>query len=101
MSNPQTPYISTPPIDDEVLTKDNKLTDIWKNHFDSISENIGYVVGHDRLNNAIKQETPVITVITMTEANRDLLQNARNGTIIYNTDTHKFNFRENGAWVTL
>ena len=33
-----------------------------------------------------------------TEAQRDALT-AVNGTIIYNTTTNQFNFRENGAWV--
>lgn len=100
MSRLNSPFLAIPPVQDKVITSDNVFTDIWKNHFDSISQTLGLVVVHDRLNNADKQETPVTIVIAMSLANRNLLQNAIDGSIIYNTDTKRFNFRENGAWVT-
>lgn len=92
-------YLPVAPIHDDVLTSDNKLEDSWKNHFDAISQTISLVVVHDRFNDT-KQETPVTRVIEMKEARRDQLDNARDGTIIYNLDTNKFNFRQGGAWVT-
>lgn len=100
MSNINAAFMALPPIYDNVLTEENKFTDAWKNHFDAISQTLGLVVVHDRFNNSEKQETPVTIVITMTEAQRDSLDNAINGSIIYNTTTNRFNFRENGAWVT-
>ena len=67
---------------------------------DAISETLGLVVVHDRLNNAAKQETPVTVVIAMSEANRDLLQNAIPGSIIFNEDSDRFNFKQASGWVT-
>ena len=42
-----------------------------------------------------------VVVPTMDTTQRDALSGVQNGTIIYITDTNKFNFRENGAWVQL
>ncbi len=99
MSNTDAEFMAVPPIQDVVITSDNKFTDAWKNHFDAISQTLGLVVVHDRFNTT-KQETPITVVISMSTAQRNDLDNAVNSTIIYNTDTHRFNFRENGAWVT-
>jgi hypothetical protein len=93
------PFISVPPIDAPLVKKDNTIGDEWKNHMDAITQNLGFIVSHDRFDST-KEETPVITVISLTTAQRNDLQNARNGTVIYNTTTNRFNFRENGAWVT-
>lgn len=92
-------FMAVPPIEDQVLTGENIFTDTWKNHFDAISQTLGLVVVHDRFNNT-KQETAVTVVIPMDQAKRNQLDNAINGSIIYNTTTNRFNFRENGAWVT-
>jgi len=92
-------FMATPPIEEVAVEEDRKLTDIWRNHFDAISQALGLVIVHDRFNDT-KQETPVTVVITMHQARRDQLDNAIDGTIIYNLDTKRFNFRENGAWVT-
>jgi len=100
MSRLNAPFLAVPPIQDKVITSANVFTDIWKNHFNSISQTLGLVVTHDRLNNAAKQETPVTIVIEMLEADRNLLQNAIDGSIIYNKTTGRFNFREQGAWWT-
>jgi hypothetical protein len=93
------PFLPEAPIYEDAITSDNKMTDIWKNHLDSISQTLGLVVTHDRFDNT-KQETPVFSVIGMTTAQRNQLQNAFNGVIIYNTTTNAFNFRQGGAWVT-
>lgn len=93
-------FMATPPIEETAIDIDGKFTDMWKNHFDTISQTLGLIIGHDRLNNSEKQETPVTLIIAMSGANRDLLQNAIDGTILYNTTTNRFNFRENGTWVT-
>jgi hypothetical protein len=92
-------FMATPPIEERAVDENGKLTDIWKNHFDAISQALGLVIVHDRFNNT-KQETPVTVVITMSEANRNQLDNAINGTIIYNETTNRFNFRESDAWWT-
>jgi hypothetical protein len=92
-------YLSDAPIYDDVIKTNNKLTDPWETWVNNVVENLGYIVSHDRFNDT-KQETAIIRVISGTQARRDQLQNAPNGTIWYNTDTDRFNFRENGAWVT-
>lgn len=99
MMTVNTPYLPAATIYEEVLTADNRLTDPWKNHMDAISESLGYVVVQDRFADT-KQETPLTAILSMPQARRDQLENAINGAIIYNTDTNRFNFRENGAWVT-
>lgn len=94
-------FMATPPIEEAPIDNSTgRFTDMWKNHFDTISQTLGLVIGHDRLNNAEKQETPVTIIIAMFESDRDLLENAIDGTILYNKTTNRFNFRENGAWVT-
>lgn len=101
MNNPtnNSPYISYPPINAPLVKSDNTISDVWKNHLDAITENLGYIVAHDRLNTS-KDEVAVNTIISMKTANRLDLQNARDGTVIYDTDLKRFVFRENGAWVT-
>lgn len=99
------PFLPVAPIYEELTTKssdanlDNRMTDAWKNHMDAISETISYVVVHDRFNDT-KQETPLTVMIAMTLARRNQLENAVNGAFMYNLDTNRVNFRENGAWVT-
>lgn len=93
------PFLPVAPIYEELTTVNNRMTDSWKNHMDAISNTIGYVVVHDRFNDT-KQETPVTRVIAMEQARRNQLENAVDGTIIYNLTTNRFNFRESGLWVT-
>ncbi len=99
MSNINAAFMATPPIQEKAVEEDGTLTDIWKNHFDAISQALGLVIVHDRFNNS-KQETPVTVVIAMEQSARDQLDNAVDSTIIYNKTTNRFNFRESGAWWT-
>jgi hypothetical protein len=99
MSNINAAFMAVPPIEEKIVDENGKLTDIWKNHFDAISQTLGLVVVHDRFNNT-KQETPVTVVIAMEQVDRDQLDNAIDGTILYNRTTNRFNFREAGTWVT-
>lgn len=102
-----TSYLSEAPIYEDVLTtkrndidiKNIKIGDVWKRHIDSVTQTLGLVVRHDRFDTS-KQETPVLCLISMTQAERDDLQNAYNGMALYNLTTNRVNFRENGAWVT-
>lgn len=91
------PFLSYPPINDDLVKEGNKMSDIWKNHMDLITTTTGYVVAHDRFNDS-KEEVAVTQVRSMTLARRNQLQNADNGTILYITDTNLFNVRQNGAW---
>lgn len=97
-------YISEPPIYDDFFTKDGKITDSWTNWFNSITQSFGFAIVHDVIADngpPIKREAvAVVTVPSFSEANRDLLQNKRNGTVIYNTTTNRMNFIENGLWIT-
>ena len=99
------PFLPESPIYDKVVKQDGTLQDQWVNWTNSVSRTIGYAVVHDRFfdplsSPIISQETPVNRVVPMTEAQRDILQNAYDGSIIYNLTTNRFNFRENGNWVT-
>lgn len=98
-----TPYISDPPIYDPFFEPNtNTITVSWKNWLNSISQSIGYVIIHDFLitGGVRSGEVALLQVPSMTTAQRNSLDNARDGTIIYNTTTLRTNFRENGAWVT-
>lgn len=92
-------FMATPPIEERASEPDGKLTDIWKNHFDAISQALGLVIVHDRFNDT-KQETPVTVVITMERPRINQLDNAIDGTILYDLTNKYFIFRQNGAWVT-
>lgn len=99
MSN-DSPFLSYPPIHDDLFTPDKKMSDAWKNHMDSITSTTGYAVAHDRFTDT-KQEVAVTQMRSMTLDRRNHLQNAANGTILYITDTNLINVRQNGAWWSL
>jgi hypothetical protein len=97
------PFLAVPPIYEHLISKDDPqkvtISDVWKNHMDAISQTLGVVVSYDRFSTS-QQATPVSIVVSMDTTHRNQLENAFNGQIIYNTTTNRFNFRENGAWVT-
>lgn len=96
MSN-DSPFLTYPTIDDDLVTPNNKMSDRWRNHMDLITLTTGYVVAQDRFNDS-KQDVAVTQVRSMTLDRRNNLENAANGTILYITDTNLFNVRQNGAW---
>lgn len=96
-------YLMDPPVYDNLLDQvDVELNDAWSNWFDSVVEAIGQCITHDsRVDaNMNRFDTAILTPTVGTTAERDQLENARNGSMWYNTDTEQFNFRQNGAWVT-
>lgn len=110
------PFISEPPIYNEFLDDEGVMTPAWVNWINSITRVMGYVIVHDYLiepaaapeDRVRAQETPLLQAVSLietqlapnTELGRDELENARDGTIIYNTTTGRFNFREGGLWKT-
>jgi len=100
------PFLPEAPIYDDLL-ESGKLTDPWRNWFNSITRVTGYAITHARFSNSSiapdvtkGNETAIIEVTRFTETQRDELVNPRDGAIIYNLTTDRFNFREGGAWVT-
>jgi hypothetical protein len=78
-----------------------------------VGENLGYITSNNSggiaISNGYHQPQGALDVYStsgafivprMTQAQRDGIQNPINGSIIYNLSTNRFNFRENGAWVT-
>lgn len=98
------PFIAEPPAYDLFFESDGKtISNAWLNWLNSVTRVLGYVVVQDYLLSGLNeriQEVPLLQAISMTTVDRDSLDNARDGTIIYNTTTNRMNFRENGAWVT-
>jgi hypothetical protein len=104
MSNQQLPppFIADPPIYNDLFNRNGSISNSWSNWFDSITRVTGRVIVHDYLivGGVRTQEFPTLQAISMTTTERDSLDNARDGVIIYNTTTGRMNFREGGAWVT-
>jgi hypothetical protein len=106
MSSGNVGFMNKAPIQERVIAQDGTLTDIWKKYFDSVSQTLGLVIVHDRFNiNSIVpgvnpgQEVPVTNVISMTTVQRQALENAITGDVIYDTDLNAFVFRQGGSWV--
>lgn len=114
----ETPYLEYPPIHDKPFNDEGFLSDSWTNWVTSITRTTGYAITHDHLvepgpnppntnagqrSDTFQLQCPKMIETQLapnTELGRDELDNARDGTIIYNTTTGRFNFREGGAWVT-
>lgn len=98
------PFIAEPPIYNDLLDENSKIKGEWVNWLNSITRVMGYVIVHDYIvnpaDNVKEQETPLLQAVALTTTQRDRLENARDGTILYNLTTNRFNFRENGTWVT-
>lgn len=103
-------YLPEAPIYDPIILEDAvkvgiiELTDPWRNWFNSITRTMGNVITHDVRDDAgppiLKDDVYLVEVPHFTTVQRDQLQNARDGVIVYNTTTSRFNFREGGTWVT-
>ena len=97
------PFISEPPIYDDLINDDKKIHDSWINWFNSITRVMGYNIVHDYIIDPatdVRDDINLLQAPSLTTTQRDQLENARNGTIIYNLTTDRFNLREGGAWVT-
>ena len=97
--------MAQPPIYNNFFDADNKtISGAWKNYINSITRITGLVIVNDWIIDAISgnRTNQVATWVAprFTESERDRLENAWDGMVIYNTDTNKINFRENGIWVT-
>lgn len=99
-----TPYIAQPPIYIPFfMPKTQTIDPAWVNWINSITNVMGRVIVHDwvkDLSGKRIQEVALLQAISMAQAERDNLDSARNGTVLYNTTTNRMNFRENNAWVT-
>jgi hypothetical protein len=97
------PFIAEPPIYNSFF-EENRLTmsNSWQNWLNSITRVMGFIIVQDFLivGGERVEEVPTLQAISMSTTDRNSLDNARNGVIIYNTDTNAFNFRQGGTWVT-
>lgn len=97
------PFIAEPPIYDAFFDADGKISNPWSNWLNSITRVMGYCIVMDNIVDPItnsRNEVPLLQMTSMTQADRNNLENARDGTQIYNLTTARTNFREGGAWVT-
>lgn len=99
-----TPFIAEPPIYNDLLDENGKVKGEWVNWLNSITRVMGYTIIHDYIVNPAdyvkEKEVPLLFATPLTTTQRDRLESARNGTILYNTTTNQFNFRAGGTWVT-
>lgn len=98
------PYMAQPPIYDYLFNDNGEISNPWQNYINSITRVTGLVIVNDWIVNPItnNRTTSVATLVApaFSQSDRNKLDNAWNGMIIYNTDTKRMNFRENDAWVT-
>jgi hypothetical protein len=91
--------LDQPPLHAKVTEENGELNAEWKDWFLNF-------------HNSFKQFFPAYSpaasntssvalgTSALTTTQRDALVDVANGTVIYNSTTNAFNFRENGAWVT-
>src|ERR1700704_5767192 len=97
------PFIAEPPIYHPFFENDGKtITNQWKNWLNSITFVMGRMIVQDYfINGGVRtDEVPTSMMLGGTLAERNSLDNARDGVIWYNTTTGRTNFRDAGAWVT-
>lgn len=97
------PFIANPPIYDAFYESNGtEISNPWQNWLNSVTKVMGRIIVQDYLivGGVRVTEVPTLQAISMTTTERNQLDNARDGVIIYNTDTAVFNFRQGGAWVT-
>lgn len=114
--NELAPYLNDAPVYDALLDdlkgsssgyshahKTGNLNDAWQNWFNDIVSTTGFCITYDVIVDALsgqKTDIPILRATGGTTADRNALQNSRDGSVWYNTDTNQFNFRQGGAWVT-
>lgn len=98
------PFISEPPIYDAFYLQDGiTISNPWQNWLNSVTRVMGYCIVMDNIVDPItnsRNEVPLLQMTSMSQSDRDNLENARDGTEIYNLTTGRTNFREQGAWWT-
>ena len=105
MSSTLPPYMAQPPIYDAFLKSDNKtMSSNWENYVNSITRITGLVIVNDWILQPVskKRISSVATLVApqFSEIDRNNLDNAWNGMLIYNITSKRINFRENDTWVT-
>lgn len=78
------------PTYDPIIKDNVYLSNVWSDFMATFIESLREYLSQNG-----------IFVPRLTTEQRDVLQNAINGQIIYNTSTNKFQGRENGVWVNL
>lgn len=102
------PFISEPPIYDKFLDENGNITNAWTNWLNSITRIMGYCITHaylrDGTTNDLYQEIAILEATQINTATstvpRTQIDTPRNGMILYNNNTNRMNFYENGGWVT-
>lgn len=98
------PFIAEPPIYDKFFNYDGiTISNPWVNWLNSITRVTGYTIILDNIVDPItnnRSEVALLQMTSLSTADRNNLQNALNGTVIYNLSTNRTNFREGGAWWT-
>jgi len=95
------PSVTT--VNGELITKSEwQISNSWSNWLNSVTKVMGRVIVQDYLiiGGVRTTEVPTLQLPSMTQADRNSLDNARDGIAIYNETTGRINFREAGAWVT-
>ncbi|HWI50080.1 MAG TPA: hypothetical protein VNU45_17865 [Rummeliibacillus sp.] len=81
-------YLANPPIYDKLLDENGMLTTNWQNWFNSITQIMGFGITHDSIKDSSvgRKDASILACPAYSTADRDNLDNARQGTVIFNTD---------------